>query len=76
MRKALIAALHVKGNGRNFAYMHQQNGLFSYTGLTPEQVQFLQEEKGIYMPNNGRINIAGLNTQNISAVAEALLAVM
>lgn len=76
MRKALIAALHVKGNGRGFAYMYQQTGLFSFLGLTAEQVHYLQDEKGIYMPSNGRINVAGLNTQNISDVAEALLAVI
>lgn len=76
MRKALIAALLVKGQDRNFAFMHQQNGLFSFTGLNPEQVQRLRDEKAIYMPSNGRINIAGLNTQNVSYVAAALLSVM
>lgn len=76
MRKALIAALLVKGQDRNFAYMNQQTGLFSFTGLNPEQVQFLRKEKAIYMPNNGRINIAGLNTQNVAYVAEALSSVM
>lgn len=76
MRKALIAALLVKGQDRNFSYMHQQIGLFSFTGLNPDQVQQLRKEKAIYMPNNGRINIAGLNTQNVGYVAEALLSVM
>lgn len=76
MRKALIAALLVHGQDRNFAYMHQQNGLFSFLGLNPEQVQTLRKENAIYMPSNGRINIAGLNTQNVSYVAEALLSVM
>ncbi len=76
MRKALVAALLVQGQDRNFAYMHQQNGLFCFPGLSPEQVQYLRQEKAIYMPSNGRINIAGLNMQNISYVAEALLSVM
>jgi aspartate/tyrosine/aromatic aminotransferase len=76
MRKALIAALLVHGQDRNFTYMHQQNGLFSFSGLNPEQVQALRKEKAIYMPSNGRINIAGLNTQNVSYVAEALLSVI
>lgn len=76
MRKALIAALLVKGQNRNFSYMNQQIGLFSFTGLSPEQVQRLRKEKAIYMPNSGRINVAGLNTQNVSHVAEALLSVM
>ncbi|WP_068468671.1 aromatic amino acid transaminase [Candidatus Protochlamydia phocaeensis] len=76
MRKALIAALLVKGQDKNFSYMHQQNGLFSFCGLTPDQVQRLRQEKAIYMPSNGRINIAGLNTQNVEYVAESLLSVM
>lgn len=76
MRKALVAALLVKGQDQNFAYLHQQSGLFSFLGLTPAQVQYLRKEKALYMPNNGRINIAGLNTQNVSYVAEALLSVM
>jgi len=76
MRKALIAALLVKGRDHNFTYMHQQTGLFSYLGLNPEQVLQLRKEKAIYIPNSGRINIAGLNTQNISYVSDALLSVM
>lgn len=76
MRKALVAALHAKGGGRDFSYMNQQSGLFSYSGLTPEQVLRLRQEKAVYMPSNGRINIAGLHTQMISDVADALLSVM
>ncbi len=76
MRKALVAALFVQGQDHNFSYIHEQKGLFSFSGLNPKQVQYLREEKGIYMPSNGRINIAGLNTQNLSYVAESLLAVM
>jgi aspartate/tyrosine/aromatic aminotransferase len=76
MRKALVAALLVKGNEKDFSYMHQQIGLFSFAGLTSEQVQKLQQEKAIYMPNNGRINIAGLNTQNLEYVTDALLSVL
>lgn len=76
MRKALIAALHVEGQDRNFDYLYQQNGLFCFPGLSPEQVQLLRSEKGIYMPSNGRINVAGLNTHNVSYVAQSLLSVM
>ena len=76
MRKALVAALLVKGSVHSFSFMNHQKGLFSYSGLTPEQVHLLREERGIYMPSNGRINVAGLNTQNIPDVADALLSVM
>lgn len=76
MRKALIAALHVQGQSHNFEFMNKQIGLFSFTGLSPPQVQQLRIEKALYMPINGRINIAGLNSQNVSYVADALLSVM
>lgn len=76
MRKALIAALLVQGNDHDFSYMDKQTGLFSFSGLNPEQVERLKREKAIYMPINGRINVAGLNTQIIPYVAEALLSVM
>ena len=76
MRKALIAALLVKGHDHNFDYMQDQKGLFSFSGLNPEQVRYLREEKAIYVPNNGRINIAGLNTYNLTYVVEALLSII
>jgi aspartate/tyrosine/aromatic aminotransferase len=76
MRKTLIAALLVKGQGKDFSYLPHQRGLFSFTGLNEQQVERLRIEKGIYMPSNGRINIAGLNTQNVDEVADALLSVM
>lgn len=76
MRQAFIAALMVKGQDHNFNYMHQQSGLFSFSGLNAEQVRVLRNEKAIYMPNNGRINIAGLNIKNVSYVADSLLSVM
>lgn len=76
MRKALVAALLVKGHDQNFSYMNQQQGLFSFCGLNADQVLQLRQEKGIYMPTNGRINIAGLNTQNLEYFAEALLSVL
>jgi aspartate/tyrosine/aromatic aminotransferase len=56
--------------------MHEQNGLFSFSGLNTEQVQYLRKEKAIYVPTNGRINVAGLNIQNLSYVADALRAVI
>jgi aspartate/tyrosine/aromatic aminotransferase len=56
--------------------MHHQYGLFSFCGLEPDQVQRLRQVKGIYMPSNGRINIAGLNMQNVEYVADSLLSVM
>lgn len=76
MRNALIASLMVRANHIDFTFMHQQIGMFSLCGLDQQQVERLRKEKGIYMPMNGRINIAGLNTQNLDYVADSLVSVM
>lgn len=76
MRKALMAALLVKGSDRDFSYFLHQKGLFSFSGLNPEQTLRLRQEKAIYMPQNGRINVAGLNTQNMQYVADSIISVI
>lgn len=76
MRKALIEALRRDKNGHDFSYLEQQKGMFSFIGLTPYQVERLRDERAIYMPANGRINLAGLNSGNVSIVANALLSVL
>jgi aspartate/tyrosine/aromatic aminotransferase len=73
MRTAFTAALLTKGGNEKFAHIQEQKGLFSFCGLSSEQVWQLRQAKGIYMPSNGRINIAGLNMQNISYVVDAIL---
>jgi len=71
-RKALIAKLHSNGNIGDFQFMSKQRGMFGFMGLSKDQVQMLRNEHGIYMPNSGRINIAGLNPHNISTFIDAL----
>lgn len=75
MRHTLIEALMANPK-QDFSYLKQQIGLFSFSGLNPEQVQRLRQEKAIYMLSNGRINIAGLNPHNLSYVTEAILSVL
>lgn len=76
MRKSFIASLLVKGEDKNLNYLHQQIGLFSFCGLNYSQVNRLRKEFAIYIPSDGRINIAGLNTQNIEYVVNAISSVM
>jgi aromatic-amino-acid transaminase len=54
----------------------QQNGMFSYSGLTPAQVDRLRNEFGIYAVSTGRICVAALNSRNIDYVCDALAAVL
>lgn len=53
-------------------YLLRQKGMFSYTGLTPEQVAHLRREYGIYLIDSGRMCLAGLNAGNVKAVAQAI----
>ncbi|MBW8427935.1 aromatic amino acid transaminase [Escherichia coli] len=61
---------------RNFDYLLNQRGMFSYTGLSAAQVDRLREEFGVYLIASGRMCVAGLNTANVQRVAKAFAAVM
>lgn len=76
MRNALIAQLFIKKPNDSFMHMHEQKGLFALCGLTEEQVERLRSERAVYMPSNGRINLAGVTTRNVEYVAESIVSVM
>ncbi|MCH9610987.1 MAG: Aspartate aminotransferase [Chlamydiales bacterium] len=56
-----------------FEFLLDQRGMFSYTRLSREQVLRLRSEYGIYMTEDGRINVAGLNSKNVGYVSKAIL---
>lgn len=76
MRQKLRDVLESKIAGRSFEYITRQNGMFSYTGLTLEQVEKITKDYGVYMVSNGRISVAGLNSSNIDYVANAMVEVL
>src|SRR5690554_5009478 len=76
MRTALVEKLKAAGVKQDFSFVTEQRGMFSYTGLTPEQVDRLREEFGIYAVKSGRICLAALNSRNIDYVAKAIAAVV
>ncbi|MDR7297032.1 aromatic-amino-acid transaminase [Pelomonas aquatica] len=76
MRRQLHDVLVAKLPGRNFDYFLTQRGMFSYTGLSPEQAERLKTEFGVYILRSGRMCVAGLNTRNVEATAEAMAAVL
>jgi len=76
MRASLVAKLKERGVTRNFDFVLQQRGMFSYSGLTAAQVDRLREEHGIYAVSTGRICVAALNSRNIDAVADGIAAVL
>lgn len=76
MRQKLYDVLTAKVPGRDFSYFIKQQGMFSFTGLTPEQVDRLKEEHAIYLIRNGRMCVAGLNTGNVDTIANAFAEVL
>jgi aromatic-amino-acid transaminase len=76
MRGALVEKLKSKGVQRDFSFISQQVGMFSYSGLTKEQMVRLRDEFGVYGIESGRICIAALNSKNIDYVAESIAKVV
>ena len=76
MRSGLVEALKANGVKQDFAFVTKQRGMFSYTGLSAEQVGALQNEFGIYAVSTGRICLAALNQRNIDYVAKAIARVL
>lgn len=74
-RLALASALERLGTG-SMEMLRQQQGLFSYLNLSPQQLQQLAEENAIYIGSGGRINISGLNEDNLQRVSAGLATVM
>ncbi len=72
MRKLLVKELKNKGCSKDFSFIERQKGMFSYTGLSKDQVNALKKNNSIYIVNSGRINIAGLTTTNVEYVANAI----
>jgi aromatic-amino-acid transaminase len=76
MRKALADNIQKRVPGADFSFILKQRGLFSYTGLTREQVLRLRSEFAIYAIESGRICVAALNSKNIDYVADAIAKVI
>jgi aromatic-amino-acid transaminase len=76
MRGAIVDKLKAAGVQRDFSFITQQVGMFSYSGLTKDQMVRLRDEFGVYGIDSGRICVAALNTKNIDYVAECIAKVV
>jgi aromatic-amino-acid transaminase len=76
MRKALVDGIHLRVPGANFSFILDQRGMFSYSGLTRDQVLRLRGDYSIYTIETGRICVAALTTKNLSYVADAIAKVI
>lgn len=76
MRELFVAKLSALGVKADFSFISQQYGMFSFSGLTKEQVARLKEEFGIYIVGSGRISVAGITTSNIDPLCQAIAKVL
>lgn len=76
LRQLMVSTLKEIGVETDFSFIEQQNGMFSFSGLTPQQVAKLKEDYGIYIVGSGRINVAGLSSRNMETVCRAIAEVL
>lgn len=72
LRSGLVEALEPHGLRERFAHIGVQRGMFSYTGLLPEQVKNLRERHSVYMVSSGRANVAGIDATRLASLADAI----
>ncbi len=76
MRMLLNEALLERNPRRDFSHLVRANGMFCFLGVTPEEVQRLKQDYGVYMVDSSRINVAGITEQNVGYLADAIAAVV
>jgi aromatic-amino-acid transaminase len=76
MRRQLVEKVRAARSDFNFSFVVRQRGLFSYSGLSREQVKRLREQYSLYAIDSGRICVPALNSRNVDYVARAIASVI
>jgi aromatic-amino-acid transaminase len=76
MRKLFVQKLAERGIKRDFSFIAQQKGMFSFSGIELEAVRRLRSDFGIYIVDSGRICVAAMNENNLGPVTEAIAKVL
>ena len=76
MRRLFVATLQGKGVARDFRHLADQRGMFSFSGIAKEEVLRLRAEYGIYLIDNGRLNVAGMTRGNMEYLCGAIAEVL
>jgi aspartate aminotransferase len=76
LRRLLVDELAARKTPVDFSFIANQHGLFSFLGISKEQVIRLRDEFHVYMIESSRINIAGINHTNVGSVADSIAAVL
>jgi aromatic-amino-acid transaminase len=72
MRSLFVRTLREKGVQRDFSYIEQQTGMFSFAGLPVETVRRLRSEFSLYIVDSSRICVAAMNERNMGYICEAI----
>jgi aspartate/tyrosine/aromatic aminotransferase len=76
MRRLFADTMRAKGAARDFEFITKQRGMFSFSGLTPVQVDELKKKYSIYAVGSGRVNVAGMTEKNMDRLCNAVVAVL
>lgn len=76
MRTLFVESLKAEGVTQDFSFISRQNGMFSFSGLTKEQVTQLKEEHAVYIVGSGRISVAGMTRDNMPVICKAIAKVL
>ncbi len=76
LRAMLVDKLHENGADKDFSFINEQKGMFSFLCISPEQVREVREKHSVYFVESSRVNIAGINQQNVDTLAKALVSVL
>ena len=76
MRHLFVETLNEKGVKRDFSFIARQRGMFSFSGLTPEQVKALRDDYAIYIVGSGRISVAGMAESTMDYLCTAIAEVL
>jgi aspartate/tyrosine/aromatic aminotransferase len=76
MRHLFVETLNEKGVERDFSFIARQRGMFSFSGLSPEQIKALRDRHSVYAVSSGRFSVAGMTEQNMDMLCAAIADVL
>lgn len=76
LRSQLVRQIKAAGIERDFSFIEREKGMFSFLGVSVDQVQSLVKDYSIYLVNSSRINVAGINDNNIEYLVQSLAEVL
>jgi aspartate aminotransferase len=76
MRQEFVTQMKQRTDKRDYSFLLKQNGMFSFSGLSPLQVDRLRSEYAVYIVGSGRINVAGMTKTNLPVLCDAITAVL